>query len=330
MRLVGWVLLAACGGGDGGGGSDPTGPAGTDSGALPPWSQVVTTQEGTCCRTVEEAFEWTLFDLDGVPAVYAVPPDPQGLLLVFHGTNGVLETIRQPEWVELYNLLYPRGIAIAATLSEDRVAQQWDLSDGPDNPDVDRVDALLGIIATDTALPLDAPIVTLGFSQGCGMAELFADVGRDRGRTVVGVDLHNGGGGGPDDLPTLFVDAEHDPAAARMAAMADAHPDGTLLRGTEVPLEPQRFAKLPFVTPDESELIVASLVDMGAVDAAGARTLDFGDDPEAAVVALEAQIPNGLAADIAQQLRVVWAMHRFSAQNKLAEAQWIEAQIRAR
>lgn len=324
-RILLCLAIACSGGGD----DTPVGDDDDDvtDTDLTPWDEVVTTQEGTCCRTVTEAFEWTLVEHEGLPAMWAVPDAPVGALVVFHGTNGSLPTVQQAEWVELYNLLYPRGIAIIATISSDRDAKQWDLTEGNGNVDYPRVESLLALIDAETPFELDMPLVSIGFSQGCSFAQLFAELGPIKGRNVVGASVHNAGVSGPYALPTLFVSAENDGASARMPAAAADHPDGTLLRGTEVPVDPRGFAKLNSFTAESSERLFDQLVELELIDTDGVRTVDLGDDPEVVMEGIENAIGGPSPADVAQQLRVAWALHRFSAQNKVAEAQWIEAQI---
>ena len=321
------LLLAACsGGGDDGTSSDA--PGDDDGTELTPWSEVVTTQDGGCCRTVQEQFEWTEVDHEGFHAVWAMPDDPVGALVVFHGTNGAVAAVRQAEWVEIYNLLHPRGIGVIMTISEDRKSKQWDLTPLPDNVDYPRVQSLLARVADETDFTMDLPLVPVGFSQGCGMVELMGSQGPDAGQNVAGLVFHNCGSGAPNDLPTLYVDAENDPAAARMADLAGGHPDGTLLEGLEVPLHPNRFAKLSGFSVDESTRLFDALVDLEVIDTDGNRTVELGEDPEAVVVGIENALQVQYAADVVQQLRVVWAMHRVSAQNKLAEAAWVEDVVR--
>lgn len=329
MRRSAWpllVLLGACSGSDGDGTSPSTGD--DDDDALTPWSEVVTTQTGTCCHTVLPLMEFTTVEHEGLPAMYAMPEDPVGALIVYHGTDGILQTIQQVEYLEIYNLLYPRGIGIIATVSSNRDVKQWDTAPLPDNVDYPRVQSLLSLVADETGFEADMPLVSFGFSQGCSMAHLTGEQGPDAGQTVVGVVLHNCSRSGPLNQPVLFVDAEHDYQAEGMAADAAAHPDGTLLEGHEIPLDPLRFAKLDFFSQEESQRTFDDLVAMEMIDEDGVRVVDFGDEPEAIAERIANSDQLRWAADVAQQLRVVWSMHRVSAENKVAEAQWIEAQIR--
>ncbi len=320
------LLLSACSGGGGDdGGSDPSG---DDDDGLTPWSELETTQTGTCCHTVLPLYEVTTVEHEGFPAMWAVPENPVGALIVYHGTDGNLDSIQQVEWVELYNLLYPRGIAIIATVSSDRDVKQWDTTPIPDNVDYPRVQSLLSLVAQETPFEADMPLVSIGFSQGCSMSHMTGELGPSAGQNAVGVVLHNCQRVGPPNQPVLFVDARNDWQAEHMAETAAAHPDGTLLQGHEVALDPLRFAKFDYFSQDDSQKIFDELVGMGVVDTDGVRAVEFGEDPEETVLAIEdnLQVRFG-TGDIAQQLRVVWSMHRLSAENKVAEAQWIEAQI---
>jgi hypothetical protein len=328
MRWLWLVGLLGCSGNNDSDGSAPGDDDDDDvSTDLTPWEELVTSQADGCCHTVKEVFEWTTVDHEGLPATWAVPENPVGAVVVFHGTNGVMDTIKQTDWIELYNLLYPRGIAIIGTVSSDRDAKQWDLSEGNSNVDYPRVETLLARVADETAFDLDLPLVGVGFSQGCSFTTLFAELGVQKGRNVVGISMHSGGGAGA-DMPTLFVAPENDPAAARMPAAAADHPEGTLIVGTEEAIDPRWFGKLVSYTPEDSERIFDQLVDMEVIDADGVRTIAFESDGENEVVAIENALSVPYAGDVATQLRVLWALHRFSAPHNLEEAEWIETQIR--
>jgi len=332
------VALVACkGGGSGGADGDVAGDDDDDVvHSTLPWSQVTDTQQD-CCSTVKVDFQWTESRLETTKAQWAMPPDPIGAVVVFHGSNGSIAAVQQIEWLELYNVLYDRGIGVMLLNSVDRGdgggKAQWSELPGPDNPDVDEVDILLATVADESDFEFEDPVVTIGYSNGAKFSLLCSGAAYDRGRNIRGAVMHNGGNGFPDHgLPGLWVSAENDSSgggADNMQSLAERQGNGSLhLAGDEIPLHPARFAKQPQFDEEESIQLFDLLVeDRGWVDAAGNRLIQFEGDPDEFVDDLENQIPVNNKIEAAYQLRVVWALHRMSAQHKLAEAAWIEEQL---
>ena len=343
--LVTLVALVAvgCGGGDGGR-NDGDGDTLTDttvvgddddddvSHSTTPWTEVETTQ-AECCRSVELSFEFTETGSEELGRwAYAVPEGPIGAVVVFHGSNGSIAAVQQTEWLELYNLLYPRGIGLILVNSPDRDTKQWSEEPVGANPDVDAVEAVLAEVSATTAWDIDDPLISIGFSNGAKFANLFAEDAKLRGRDVKGAVMHQGSFDGlGEGLPGLWVSAENDDAGGgpeRMDDNATAQGNGSLhLRGTEVALHPNRFAKIPSVQPEESQAYFDYLVEEKIIDADGWRLFAFDADPDEQADGLERYLPFPAITEVVTQLRVVWAIHRFSAQHKVEEAAWIEAQL---
>lgn len=331
-----WSLcLMACGGS---GGSDDV--AGDDDDddvvathATTPWSEIETSQS-LCCNRVTADFTWVSDRIEeGVKYEYVMPEDPIGAIVVLHGASGSVGAVQQSEWLELYNLLEPRGIGIMMTVSTDRDAGQWDnFTSGSDNVDVDRIEEMLGLVAGATDFEIDDPIGTVGFSNGASFSELLSGALLDRGRNVRGAVMHNGGSGRVDpSLPALWLSAENDTAGGGPSAMesqAASQGNGSLhLRGTEVAVDPYEWAKSSAYTRDESAQLFDLIVDMEWIDADGVRVLEFIGDPDDHADNLEKQLPVAYPSDVVYHLRVAWSLHRMSAQNKLEEAAWIEDQL---
>ena len=201
------------------------------------------------------------------------------------------------------------------------------------NVDVDMIDEMLGRLSEDTDWDLGDPLVTVGFSNGAKFSALFAEAGQQRGRDVKGAVMHQGGnlliGGG---IPGLWVSAENDDGGGGPSAMernaADQGNGSLHLAGTEVALHPNRFAKLAAHDEESSARLFDTLVEKGWIDSDGWRIFEFDGDPDDHADRLENQLDIGNSAtDVMVQLRVTWAIHRMSAQNKVAEAEWIEEQL---
>lgn len=341
MRWAWWslVVLVACKGGGSGGGVDASGDDDDDGSgggsavhSTVPWSEVEDSQ-AVCCSTVKEQFEWTevlLSDTDYF--LYVMPEDPIGAIIVSHGSGGDIGTVRQPEWVELYNLLVPRGVGLMMRNSLDRQVKQWSLEPDGSNEDIDRIEEMIGIVANETDFDVNDPIVTLGFSNGASFAVLLADSLQARGRDVKGASMHQGGYGLLDGIPMLWTSAENDTAGGGPSAMArnaeNGGPPSAHFAGTEVPLDPYRFAKAGLWDEAQSQGIFDLMVEDGWVDAQGQRLIDWGDDPTGWCDRNENRLPSPQSPSTAMsQLRVVWATHRFSAQHKFEEAAWIEERL---
>jgi dienelactone hydrolase len=341
MARSGWWALAVTAmvvsGCKGGGSGTDDGTLGDDDDdddavhSTVPWSQVETTMP-ECCSLVKTIFQWEEGALTHSRAEWAVPEDPIGAVIILHGSSGNIAAVQQAEWLQLYNVLYPRGIAILMTQSIDRDSGQWSLEADPNNEDIDHIEEMIAAAAEATDLEVDDPIVTVGFSNGAAFSRVLADALLTRGRNVKGAVMHNGGPGAvAQGIPGLWVTAENDDTgggADALGAWADEQADGTHFAGYEVPMERYRFAKVPAFTQNESSMLFDYIVDdLGWFDADGVRQIEFEGDPDKFADQLTGDLQVNYAVDAMQQLRVVWALHRMSSQFKLEEAAWIEERM---
>jgi len=333
VRLVGLLALVACKGG--GSDGDGDGVAGDDDDdvthSTQPFSQVETSQ-AECCVTVKKLLPFIEGSLEPGKYEHAVPEDPIGLVVIFHGSSSSVAAVQQTEWLEFYNMLWPRGIGVLLVNSPDRDEKKWDSSPPDVNPDVDHVEEALARVSDETDWDINDPLVTVGFSNGARFSGIFAEAAQSRGRDVKGAVMHQGGDsliGG--DIPGLWVSGENDTGGGGAEAMeenARLQGNGSLhLAGTEVALHPNRFAKLGVYDEDLSQTLFDELVDMEWIDPDGWRIFDFEGDPDDHADSLENRLDVRSAVDVMVQLRVTWSIHRFSAQNKVPEAEWIEEQL---
>lgn len=292
----------------------------------PPDTTPDPTATAECCQTVQLSVELTPLEHEGYPVFYYAPPDPVGAVWIFHGTNGSLTSIRQVEWLQLYNLLVAENVALVATISTDKEAQQWDTSGGSPstNADFPRLDSLHDRLDAETSIAASLPVVALGFSNGGAYSGLFAELADESAWNVAGFDAHNSAPHNELSVPGLVVSAVNDPGGGpeELQAYADFHAESGAeslhLRGTEVALHPNRFALEPEYSADQSQQIFDELVTLGYVAADGSRLASV-DDVDATLKAYEQASGAPYPEIVSGQLRVVWATHRFSAQHAAEE-----------
>lgn len=322
MGTIVWLSLAAgCGGPDETDTTTPYGYGETD------WTPYQT-------LPVKAQFQWTEDTYDAKPIQYYIPEEPAAVLWVFHGSDGGFATVTQIEWLELYNRLVPHGVAILLNESLDRDSRQWDNSSGdPDsNPDFQRLREVWDYLVATTPLSENTPMLAVGFSNGGGFTTRFTSMARQVGWDIRGFSVHNSAnyfGGG---MPGIFTSAEWDaenggPEAVEQSAEACSDQAGTEcphLRGTEVPMDPRRFARLPAYSLGQSQQIFDELVEFEYIDADGNRLVDdLLTDIERLMsdYIQRSKMPSPTLPPT--QIRVVWATHRVSSQHVDAEVDYL-------
>ncbi|MFQ5418089.1 MAG: hypothetical protein ACE5FL_13745 [Myxococcota bacterium] len=111
--------------------------------------------------------------------IYAVPPDPLGVVFTFHGTGGSADVIHKPSMQYVARLAYHRGYAVVSTDAEERTLGdpgpdgkiRWDTSLGlATNVDLQNIQLLSSQLSQLTAIPTDAPRFAVGISNGGSFA----------------------------------------------------------------------------------------------------------------------------------------------------------------
>lgn len=282
--------------------------------------------------TIERSFEWTNdFETE---AKFHVPPDARGIVWAFHGNGGGLPSVQQPEWIAVYNALVARGIGVVITKSLDRATGQWGLAD-----QAEIVGIFDAMVQQWDAIPRDIPQGVLGFSGGSQMAKLFEDLAAREGWTFRAAAIHQGSAQ-MTAVPTLYVAAENDDigrdaAYYEQAGLVDvcaaSAGDCRLREGAEILLDPRRFVRLQDVDEDRSRILFDELVELGLIDATGARAVLL-DDEHPVQGEIERYIKAsrfGATAEFAAgQLRVVWATHRLSSEFAPEEAAFFVEHLR--
>lgn len=325
MRLGALVILAAgCSGGDGGGDKD----------SGPPPVTVTAYEE----LPIASHFPWIDEEFDGGRLTYYVPiATPRAVLFALHGSDGGVETVLQTEWLELYNLLEAQGFAFILAQSLDRQIKQWDTTkteDPLDNADFERLSRIRDHLVAETSLEESTPVFSAGFSNGGAFSVVFTGFAFEQGWDVRGFLAHNSAYPVDTPVPGAFISAEHDETGGtpeNVDEVARACSDYLGMpcphfRGTEIPLDPRRFARLPQYTLDQSQLIFDELVAMQFVDANGGRLVPL-DDVDGVMDQYIATSNAPIPTMPPTQLRVVWATHRVSSQHMPEEVAFLLDQL---
>jgi dienelactone hydrolase len=273
----------------------------------------------------------------GFRTLYHVPVGHQGLVFLFHGTNGGAFFGDSLDTREYVNDLVARGFAVVCTESTDRKGgfeqgAQWDKvavnDDGtPDltNPDYVRMKDIRNWLIANTGINAGTKLFAMGYSNGAEFAVAFAHLGLQEGLPVAGIGLHAVGAGDadvrramrrlPPTLPIFWSVLENDERVPKLAERLD---EMLLLRGAfAAPLEhrlgleskinPLRFRRVPGTTLAQANNAFNELISRGAIDASGARIV-ASDVFESKLGGLPSPAP-GYAEDAA---RVAGALHQVS------------------
>lgn len=284
-------------------------------------------------HTIELSVETIDQDIGGQRVTFYMPDDPIGVLFAFHGTNGSIFTVMNVEWIVLYNALVPHGVGLVFANSQDRVSTQWDVDDeNPNtNPDMVYLTEVRDWLVENTGMTEQTPIVSAGFSNGATFAYDFTGMAEDLGWDVRAFLAHNGGAQYEGtQAPGFFTAAENDESGQTVDLLTEAADRCSstareacpFRKGHEIPLQTTRFARMPYFTQDESREIFDDLVGMEIVDPAGERLVDI-EDMEDVFVQMMAGLDNAFEGYVDEDLRVVWATHRFSSEHVDDESEWL-------
>lgn len=255
------------------------------------------------CPTGDEFFDW---DQDGtadacdtgagVPPVYdteletppfvagtfqsrnyrkSIPPNPEALAFVFHGSGGNFEIVTAPEGVRTMNTYYAAGIGFVAIDSSNRTSPQWDSNSGASgNPDWQRLDDLRDSLIASGEIASNTPIYVVGYSQGGEMAAWLGHEARPAWPIRGAIYHHSVGrsdrhGQGP-LIPTLWLGGENDGVVdvsqlqSQLTLQRNAgYNRGSVLVHVEERLAPTRFAQSSFINQNKSLDLFRFVVEGG-------------------------------------------------------------------
>ncbi len=265
---------------------------------------------------------------EGFDVVSSIPPQPKGLVFLFHGHYGSANFAERVETVDALNRLTARGYGYVSTDSTDRVNRQWDLGSlsMTANPDLARLARLHARLVATHAISTTTPLLAIGMSNGGAFTGVFVTAFANAGYPVQAAWISNAPvtaavlGAGGLRVPTVFTVAANDSVVNTPRITAQQHDLAAsglrteLYAQTESPLSAVRFRRIPGIDAAAAQSIVDAYVATGAWDASGRRIAATVADAErlAATVVLPAPV-RSFSNDIGNEVTITLADHAFSA-----------------
>jgi hypothetical protein len=296
----------------------------------------------SACGPVEPSVEFDHSTFEGFDVISYVPPDPVGLVYLFHGTLGSAQFAEKVETVDTLNELIDRGYGFVSTDSTQRTGnRRWNVFDPSlqSNPDLARLTRLQDHVVDTTAVDEDTPLLGIGMSNGARFVSLWGQTWSDASYPISAIAMYMGtiappvASGGGLSVPTYFVTAENDFTSPPQPIIDDR--DATAALGTptalhvaqEQSLSWTRFVRIPGVDRDEADSIVEALVATGAWNSAGVRQVSI---EHAVNLSSQAQLPASVGpqrAEILNQCAVVLAVHQMRGDVKIPVADFFELHV---
>ena len=285
-------------------------------------------------------YEESISTFEGFSVISHVPPNPTGIVFLFHGTGGSAAIATKLEMVDTLNHLTARGYGFVSTDSTNRTTKQWDnLSLSlTANPDLARLSRLHARLVAMRSITDETPIYAIGMSQGAGFASVFAQAFKNAGYPVAAIAPSHGPipgvvrNSGGLRVPASFALGANDPVVdntqvARQVAVVAASGVPTELRiEPETALRPVRYLRVPGIDTTTANAIFSAAVTAGLYDNAGHRRVS--------IAAIEAAFPHlSLPASVTvdqkrmllDETEVVLAVHVYSATYATQTAAFFDA-----
>ncbi len=258
----------------------------------------------------------------------AFPPNPDGVVFVFHGTGGNATLVDAPEGIDMMNAYLANNLGFIAIDSDNRGTGLFDDDSGPNNnDDWQRVDALRDWLITQGHINNATPCYASGYSGGGGFASWMTH--NASSWPLEAVVFHHSAGrsgrhGQVGNTPAMWVysnlDERIDPNTVRSnhSNHVGAGQEGVLVEHTRRRLEPTRFARSSFTSANRSEELFRQLVDNGWFNRAGNPTFSFntGADIDDAVETMINEPGFSPVAPGRGILNAVFPTHQFNAQHR--------------
>lgn len=124
------------------------------------------------------AWNYRTENFAGIPVTHYIPPNPIGLVFLFHGTGGSgLGQFTGSEFLSLARDLVANGLGVAAFDCLNRESGQWDTNTaGPANPDVVRVNNVVAAMRAQGLIGATLPLLAFGHSNGGQFSHFSAQV----------------------------------------------------------------------------------------------------------------------------------------------------------
>jgi hypothetical protein len=261
------------------------------------------------------------FNWENAPVVMYVPPDPVGMVWLFHGTSGSVAFASKLETVVTTNELILEGIGFIATQSIDQgFENRWndDTTDVDANEDLQRLFSLREHVIETTDVTEETATFALGFSNGGNMSGIFAQAGLDHGWNVRATGPHLSGGSVSGlDKPVIWIIGVNDEKNNEQKALDEMDiRDADKLTSEihycpEQLITPDYFTKNPAIDLARSENTQAEMVRLELIDEAGER-LAPDDELESYLHLFEQEAKITSATLRTEEIRVAWSMHRMN------------------
>jgi len=282
---------------------------------------------GTAFGPILPVDEFTETTFEGFDLIQYIPAEPTGLVFLFHGSNGSARFAKKLEVINLLNPLIELGYGFVATESTQRVKpKRWDPHDldPASNPDLARLNRLYRHLVDTTGVSEQTPLFAFGMSNGAVFTSAFGHVAQKESFPIRALAMYSGQvsrqvrDDGGLTVPTLFVIAENDSEVnnesirSQQEAMEAAGVTTEMYESRECGLSPYRFTRIPGISEAQSLELFDLATFAGIVDAHGLRILPLDEAVEAVEeLSLLPEI-EPYRQELANQLGVVWAMHKVS------------------
>ncbi len=229
------------------------------------------------------AVNWTRSNFNGRPVQFYLPPNAQGVVMMFHGTGGDATIVESPEPTVILNELIARGYGFMSMSSDNRANGQWDLASRPtQNADWARITAWRTSKINSGEITANTPFYAWGFSNGGGFVGWLTNAAPAnnfplRAGTVQSSSGYNDYYGDPGNLPVQFIGARWDDVVpyADVQARYNTHVGrgypGEYRLIPEGRIAPTRFDRSDFILPAKSLELFKVVVDEGWFDKGGRR-----------------------------------------------------------
>jgi hypothetical protein len=264
---------------------------------------------------------------EGFPVISHVPPDPAGIVFLFHGSGGGAEFATKLETVDMLNHLTAAGYGFVSTESTDRTTKRWDTASLSLNANADlaRLARLYASMRARGTITDRTPIYAVGMSRGAGFASVFAQAFETAGYPVAAIAPSHGQvptsvRSGGLTVPGFFTLGANDPVVdndrvvAQVEDVVAAGVAATYSIEPETALQASRFLRVPGVDGSTAKAIFSVLVSAGLWDEAGRRLASIATvQSTLPSLSYPPKVTDEQKRLLRDQINVVLAVHEYSA-----------------
>jgi poly(3-hydroxybutyrate) depolymerase len=291
-----------------------------------------------CAVVPEYAASNTRFE--GFPVISYVPPNPVGIVFMFHGSGGSASFATKLETVDMLNHLTDAGYGFVSTESTDRNDKQWNTSSLSltANADLARLARLYSSMKVSETITAGTPIYAVGMSRGAGFSSVFAQAFKNAGYPVAAIAPSHGQippsvrANGGLTVPAFFALGANDPIVDNDQVVGQV--EDVIARGVpasyviepEHTLDASRFLRVSGIDLPTANAIFQVFVNAGLWNSTGHRLVS--------IPAVQAELPsltypanvNGVQKQLLRdEVNVVLAVHEYSATYALQTVAFFDA-----